>query len=157
MGVSMWDAFKHDMKVARRLNNKPADPDNSAIRAQIHSIVGLNFKKQRKKLSRSDSGLGWSKQKLAIAEQQYKCFLYLRLKYGRLPPTETIDEFWHAHILDTEKYFADTALIFGRYEHHYPYRGLEGKRDEKRWLESFRRAQELYEREFGDILYEIDY
>jgi hypothetical protein len=59
--------------------------------------------------------------------------------------------------LDTEKYFTDTALIFGRYEHHYPYRGLEGIRDEKRWLRSFSRAQELYKKEFGDILYEIDY
>jgi len=73
------------------------------------------------------------------------------------PPTETIDEFWHAHILDTEKYFADSNRIFGRYEHHYPYRGLDGRGDEKRWLKSFARAQELYRKEFGDILYEIDY
>ena len=153
----MCDAFKHDMKVARRLNQKPAHPDNSAIRAQVSSIIRLNFKKQKKKLLRPDSGLGWSLQRLVIAERQYKCFPYLRLKYGRLPPTETIDEFWHAHILDTEKYIGDTALIFGRYEHHYPYRGLEGKRDEKRWLRSFSRAQELYKKEFGDILYEIDY
>ena len=145
------------MRVARRLNQKPADPANVAIRLQVRSIIRLSLKKQKKKLSRPDSGLGWSSQRLDIAERQYKCFLYLRLKYGRLPPTETIDEFWHAHILDTEKYIADTALIFGRYEHHYPYRGLEGKRDEKRWLESFQRAQELYEKEFGDILYEIDY
>jgi len=153
----MCDAFKHDMKIAQRLCQKPTEPENSAFTSQVISIIQLNFKKQKMKLSRSDSGLGWSKQRLAIAEQQYRCFLYLRLKYGRLPPTETIDEFWHAHILDTEKYFADTALIFGRYEHHYPYRGLEGKRDEKRWLKSFSRAQELYKKEFGDILYEIDY
>jgi len=153
----MCDAFRHDMKVARRLGQKSQDPENAAIRKQIAAILRLNFKKQKLKLSRTDSGLDWSKQRLAVAERQYKCFLYLRLKYGRIPPTETIDEFWHAHILDTEKYFADSNRIFGRYEHHYPYRGLDGRGDEKRWLKSFARAQELYRKEFGDILYEIDY
>lgn len=153
----MCDAFRHDMKVARRLSQKLLSPENAAIRGHIAAILRLNFKKQKKKLSRSDSGVDWSRQKLTIAEQQYRCFLYLRLKYGRIPPTETIDEFWHAHILDTEKYFADSNRIFGRYEHHYPYRGLEGKRDEKRWLKSFSRAQELYKKEFGEIMFEIDY
>jgi hypothetical protein len=149
--------FQQDMKVARRLDLKWHERQNRQIRQQIIAIIKLNFRKQKRKLARADSSLGWSKERLAIAEQQYKCFLYLRLKYGKLPPTETIDVFWHAHILDTEKYFADTARIFGRYEHHYPYFGLEGKRDERRWRNSFKRVQELYKNEFGDILYEIEY
>ena len=45
----------------------------------------------------------------------------------RIVPTLTIDEFWHAHILDTRAYMADCKALFGKYMHHYPYSGLKGR------------------------------
>ena len=52
----------------------------------------------------------------------YKSFLWLKINYPHqtLSPTEIIDSFWHEHILDTRKYFADCNTLFGEYMHHTP-------------------------------------
>ena len=59
-------------------------------------------------------------------EQFYRQFLALKLVYPKrtISPTVTIDEFWHAHILDTHAYMADCKALFGHYLHHYPYSGM---------------------------------
>jgi hypothetical protein len=36
------------------------------------------------------------------------------------PPSQDVDEFWHTHILDTEKYAGDCGSYFGRFIHHHP-------------------------------------
>lgn len=147
-----------DTVAARKLCLKADDPENADILDSIGHIIALDFSKQKAKFYRKDSRLCWSKKRIAVAELQYKCFLYLRLKYGRMPPTETIDEFWHGHILDTERYISDCNVIFGGYHHHYPYRGLEGPQDRADWRKAFKqKTQKLYKNEFGSMLYEINY
>src|SRR3990167_1455828 len=88
----------------------------------------------------------------------YKNFLYLNKKYetlGQLPPSEEIDEFWHNHILDTEKYIKDCDAIFGKYLHHYPYFGMDGKSNEQDLSNAFEHMQQLYKKEFGDQIYRV--
>lgn len=64
----------------------------------------------------------WSKQKLDKFELAYRGFLFVCWKYpGGNAPTLEIDEFWHAHIMFTQKYMRDCRYIFGRYLHHTPF------------------------------------
>lgn len=43
---------------------------------------------------------------------------------------------WHTHILDTELYFVQTALLFGHYLHHFPFFGKRDEADERNLLEA---------------------
>lgn len=67
---------------------------------------------------------GWPREvALAIAEQ-YKAFLYILKVYPKelIVPFREVDEFWHAHILHTEKYHKDCETVFGHYVHHVPHK-----------------------------------
>lgn len=88
---------------------------------------------------------------LTEGERHYRMFLYLISKYQSTPivPTELIDEFWHAHILDTIKYADDCAKLFGRFIHHFPYLGLRGKDDVVKVQQQFEASMQLFEKEFG--------
>ena len=82
----------------------------------------------------------------------YRNFLFLQKKYGAnqpLPPSEEIDEFWHNHILDTKKYREDCQNIFGYYQDHYPYFGIDGKTNLNDLNNAFENTQALHELEFG--------
>ena len=49
----------------------------------------------------------WKEKHAIAACQQYRNFLYLKMKYGHqyeLPPSYDMDEAWHAHILHTEDF-----------------------------------------------------
>lgn len=63
-----------------------------------------------------------SKKNVREIRDLYKSFLWLKMNYPHLAlsPTDIIDSFWHEHILDTQKYFNDCNLLFGRYLHHTP-------------------------------------
>jgi len=96
---------------------------------------------------------GWQKENAIQLSQLYKNFLFLNFKYGAqfpgLPPSEEIDEFWHNHVLDTQSYIRDCQKIFGRYLHHYPYSGLDGKMTSEQTNDAFENMQELHCKEFG--------
>ncbi len=66
--------------------------------------------------------LNLSKRDVSEIRDLYKSFLWLKISYPHLnlSPTEIIDSFWHEHILDTQKYFADCNALFGGYMHHTP-------------------------------------
>jgi hypothetical protein len=103
-------------------------------------------------------GLGWSSDKLAYVERQYRNWLFLRRKYeGKpLPPSQTIDLFWHAHILDSRAYWRDVLNIFGYYLHHFPYFGVRGDSDRQNLDEAFEQTQQLYRLEFGEEIYDFE-
>ena len=66
---------------------------------------------------------GWNQERLDHGEQEYRDFLILLAQNPgqRLVPwCQTLDEFWHAHILHTRRYMQDCQRIFGRYLHHDP-------------------------------------
>lgn len=84
----------------------------------------------------------------------YRGFLKLCAWYPDEPivPSRTIDEAWHAHILDTAKYAADCDVLFGRIAHHFPYFGLRGADDEARWHAAYDRTRDLFRLHFGITL-----
>ena len=99
---------------------------------------------------------GWSRKKLDYVERQCKNWLYIRRKYETemLPPSRDIDEFWHAHILDSVAYHRHMNKIFGHYLHHHPYIGL--VRDDRRRLKlAFKQTQLRFEQEFGTKIYDF--
>jgi len=99
---------------------------------------------------------GWTIAKALEAEVLYKKWLALHKVYGELleiAPNDLVDEYWHAHILDTQKYMKDCEVILGRYLHHYPYFGLTEDESQKELDEGFKLTQELFKAHFGhDII-----
>lgn len=97
----------------------------------------------------------WRRHEAEKACELYRNFLYLNLKYPEfapLPPSEDVDEFWHNHILDTQKYMVDCQAIFGRYFHHYPYLGIDGQSTIADTERHFQKMQELHFKEFGEYV-----
>lgn len=63
----------------------------------------------------------WTKADALKCCELYKNFLWLHKKFSKpLVPTKEIDEFWHNHILYTQRYTKDCLKIFGHYFHHEP-------------------------------------
>lgn len=90
---------------------------------------------------------------LADADQavaQYRAFLTLCAWYPdeSIVPTKAIDEVWHTHIQDTEKYAEDCLTAFGRMVHHFPYFGLRGADDRAAWEAAGKRTWALFRDHF---------
>ena len=95
----------------------------------------------------------WSRKDAREAVEQYRNYIFLRKKYfpQDFPPSQDIDEVWHAHILHTKDYINFCQQVFGSYFHHNP-----GSEDTAVFAEQFEReTQELYNKEFGDYIYAI--
>ena len=95
---------------------------------------------------------GWPDERADAAQLEYVRFLTLLQKkpgFMLVPWLDSdgrddLDQFWHQHILDTEKYATDCKALFGRMIHHNP-NILRGSREEKDAVEKTRR---LYVRTF---------
>lgn len=96
----------------------------------------------------------WTEARTTVAELEYKRFLSLRLWNPDLPyplvPTVLVDGLWHAHILDTHAYVADTMRLFGAYLHHFPYLGFGSKANAEQKRHAFEHTCALYEWTFGE-------
>jgi hypothetical protein len=114
------------------------------------AIDALDFERIKAKLLHRHRG-AMTSEAVAHAEAGYRQFLKLAAKYPDEPvvPNEEVDEFWHMHILDTQRYAADCERIFGYVMHHNPYMGIDGEEDEARLLEAAERSEKLFAREFG--------
>jgi hypothetical protein len=118
-------------------------------------INALDFSMIKRKLQDKEEGQGWSGIKCNEAEKEYKRFLALKRTYPEkeIVPHKTVDLFWHQHILDTEKYAHDCDLIFGRFIHHYPYFGMNGRQDAQNLSDAFEETKKLYKLHFqGDYI-----
>lgn len=103
-------------------------------------------------------GLGWQRHKLDYVERQYRNWLFLRRMYeGQLlPPPADVDDFWHAHILETRSYHRDSIAIFGCYLHHDPYVGFGDPRAFERLRIAFERTQKIYRELYGTEIVSFD-
>jgi hypothetical protein len=119
------------------------------------ALNSLDLEPIKAKLIHPRGGYGWSIEKADEVEKIYKQFLFLIWKYpdGTIVPTEEIDDFWHCHVLDTRKYFADCESLFGYYVHHFPYFGFRSEEDREDLEECFSKTAELFSEEFGTDLY----
>ncbi|MEI8026211.1 MAG: hypothetical protein WCI18_07665 [Pseudomonadota bacterium] len=91
--------------------------------------------------------LNLSSRNVSEIRDLYKSFLWLKISYPlqTLSPTDIIDSFWHEHILDTQKYFADCKALFGEYMHHSP-------SSKKSSLEPFQTTVKLVAKHFPELM-----
>ena len=125
----------------------PLNSSDSIIPACIQE---LDFKKLKFKLSQSKESK-FSVEVCDFAEIEYKKFLTLKLLNPEtaLVPNQVVDEFWHAHVLDTKSYHEDCQKVFGHYLHHYPYFGIFSDEDYSELENTFTKTKQLYEMWFG--------
>ena len=116
----------------------------------------LDFSLQKRKMTET---FGWHPDIVLDMENLYIKFLALHKTLWSfnlsftIIPNRLIDEFWHAHILDTEKYMEDCNKIFGKYFHHFPYYGMIDEEDRKNWLSHAEVCQHVWEESFDEKLY----
>jgi hypothetical protein len=121
---------------------------DSALREALERVNRLDFKMLKMKLIEEHD---WTPEFCDEAEALYRRFLGLNARYPdrKICPTGPIDEFWHAHILDTRAYMRDCEDVFGCYLHHFPYFGMRGPEDHAALEKAFRESVELFIRHFG--------
>jgi hypothetical protein len=118
--------------------------------ALFSKFENLDLKSVIFKLTHPKDVHQWSLEKAEHVVSQYKKFLFLNALYPEqeLIPTREIDDVWHVHILDTEKYRNDCQYLFGHFLDHYPYSGLKGKQNEEEHLKKFEFSQNLFRKIF---------
>ena len=87
------------------------------IEAALARVAELDFTMVKLKLGEAK---GWSLEHQSEVEDLYRRFLALNIVYPdqKICPTGPIDDFWHAHILDTRAYEKDCEYLFGHFLHH---------------------------------------
>lgn len=115
-------------------------------------IKTLNLEPMVFCLVEKDEGPKWTLKRARVAEKWYRRFLFLIAKYPSrvIVPTKEIDQIWHTHILDSEKYFEDCGVVFGGYLHHFPYLGVRGDEDKKNLEDAFYQTMALFEFHFNE-------
>jgi hypothetical protein len=114
--------------------------------------IDFTMLKGKLTMSPEEGGQGWSIEMADKVEAKYKKWLFLKLKFENvlIPPPKDVDIFWHGHIVETQAYMRDTAAIFGKYLHHYPYFGLRGNADHQKLLDAFENTKRLYREEYDE-------
>jgi hypothetical protein len=122
-----------------------SDPE---LRKALDKVGQLDFSMLKLKMVEEH---GWTAEFCDEVESLYRQFLALNARYPGLKicPTGPIDEFWHAHIIDTRAYMRDCETVFGEYLHHFPYFGMRGPDDREALENAFRRSVELFITHFG--------
>lgn len=121
---------------------------DEALQADLRRVGELDFSMLKQKLVDEH---GWTSETCDEAEELYRKFLALNMRYPdkKICPTGPIDTFWHAHILDTRAYEADCHRLFGRFLHHFPYFGMRGPEDRADLESAFVDSVDLFIRHYG--------
>ncbi len=121
---------------------------DEALSAALARVGSVDFSMLKRKLVEEK---GWTSEFCAEVEDLYRKFLALNIRYAgeKICPTGPVDEFWHAHILDTRAYAADCDALFGQYLHHFPYFGMRGAEDRAALEAAFERSLNLFVIHFG--------
>jgi hypothetical protein len=125
--------------------------DRRTTQQMIEGIRSLDLGPIKFKLMDAAEGEGWTRELAERIEGEYRRFLTLLAKYPdeAIAPGKDVDRFWHAHILDTQKYVEDCERVFGRYLHHFPYFGMRGAEDAAALAAAGARTRQLYAAEFA--------
>lgn len=115
--------------------------------AAMEKVRSLDFAMLKAKLV----GEGRTAETVDEMESLYRKFLALNVRYSgeTICPTGAMDDFWHAHILDTARYALDCETLFGGVLHHFPYFGMRGPEDRAALEAAFARSVDLFIRHFG--------
>ena len=91
---------------------------------QWDKIIALDLEPVRKKFAFKKNWWWLLTRSPMNVERQYRQFLYLiATNPGKtvVPWSHDLDDFWHEHILHTEKYAQDCQAIMGGFIHHNPH------------------------------------
>lgn len=119
----------------------------------LKDINELDLEPIMVKVMDKDEGYGWSLDFTMRVAEEYKRYLTICLENPNFPmvPSTFVDEFWHYHILDTQKYQEDCKDTFGYFLHHFPYFGMRGEQDAQNLKSAWMESCALYEARFGAI------
>ncbi len=114
----------------------------------LRRVQSVDFTMLRRKLIEEQ---GWTIEVCDEVEGLYRKFLALTIRYPdrKICPTGPVDDFWHAHILDTRAYAADCERLFGGMLHHFPYFGMRGADDRAALEKAFSESIDLFVIHFG--------
>ena len=134
------------------LTEVPKTVANYLVERRLWILAELDLEPIIVKAMDTEEGHGWSLDLACRVSREYRRFLILCLENPDDPvvPSSFVDDFWHLHILDTQKYAEDCNHCFGETLHHFPYFGMRGDADaanlRKAWLETLA----LYQSTFGE-------
>ena len=99
-----------------------------------------------------EEGHGWSLGFACRVADEYRKFLVLCFENPDEPvvPSSFVDDFWHLHILDTQKYMEDCRQYLGYMLHHFPYFGMRSEEDARNLRRAWEKTLALYEATFGE-------
>lgn len=123
----------------------------------VERLRALDLSMVKTKLQDPEEGAGWASYYCDRIEDEYRRFLELTGRYPDRPivPSKIVDSFWHAHILDTQAYAKDCAMVFGFFLHHFPYFGMRGPEDAAALGDAYDGTLERYHRHFGPAPIEV--
>ena len=124
------------------------------IQDVIAAIQALDLESVRLRVMDAELGEGWTPEYANSIEAAYRNYLTMLVKYpenmGDILLSQDVDEFWHAHILQTMKYADDCQKVFGNFLHHNPHIGERTHADAERRAALSEKTRRLYLQEFGD-------
>lgn len=100
-----------------------------------------------------DEGYGWTLPFALSVADEYRKFLALCVDGPDQCafPSNYVDDFWHLHILDTQKYEEDCRKYIGYFLHHFPYFGMRGEDDAANLTAAWHETRSRYVARFGEI------
>lgn len=100
----------------------------------------------------TEEGHAWSLSFASRVSEEYRKFLVLCFEHPHesVVPSNFVDDFWHLHILDTQKYMQDCERYLGYMLHHFPYFGMRGEEDAQNLRRAWERTLVLYKAAFGE-------
>ena len=116
------------------------------------TVEDIDFERIKWKMENSPENCSLSFDTIDLAIVEYKRFLTLRMENPgvKISPTKLMDEVWHFHILDTNKYRDDCQNLFGRFiDHHPSYGPFESVEVQESLAASFESMKALYQERFG--------
>ena len=108
-------------------------------------IRNLDLSAVRERLVHKKGWTGAHADRLIEEYREYLALVYFHPGEELVPPTQEIDDVWHEHILDTQRYSDDCRVVFGRFIHHVP--GLDHGTD--RHTEGLHRTRRHWWQRFG--------
>ncbi|CAE7622590.1 CBWD5 [Symbiodinium sp. CCMP2592] len=103
--------------VCQQSGSRPSLQQMQRFNASVEKVKALDLDAVVAFLVKKD---GYSPTKAAELAEEYRKYLAL-VSIGLSPvPSKKVDDAWHAHILNTKKYQADTRALLGHFLHHEP-------------------------------------
>jgi len=131
--------------------SKAKIPNHPAI-AFLSQLTGMKHAKKRV----AKDNPQWTADEVDNGFKEYLKFWILKRKLGlttHIPMlSDTVDQFWHAHILHTVLYQRECQVFFNDFLHHQPYTTLTQSETKQRFsdgVKAFDVFQRAYQEEFG--------